>query len=146
MILFKNDSFLFLDVLFYTSPVFSQTIINTVANSLNKKYSMFLKRNPNFNGRVSLAGHSLGSLILFDLLCHQNPFEVNGENLENPDEPGTPVGRAKKISVHQPMHRTTSKPIEYNIGLSGTGQPLMKYPQLIFEPLQFFALGSPIGM
>jgi hypothetical protein len=107
---------------------------------------MFLKRNPTFNGRVSLAGHSLGSLILFDLLCNQNPFEVNGENLENPDEPGTPVGRAKKISVHNQVHRTASKAIEYKIGLSGTGQPFMKYPQLIFEPLQFFALGSPVGM
>lgn len=95
---------------------------------------------------MSLAGHSLGSLILFDLLCHQNPFEVNGENLENPDAPGAPVGRPKKISIHRPISRTTSKPIEYSIGLSGTGQPLMKYPQLIFEPLQFFALGSPIGM
>lgn len=141
---FTNETLL--DVLFYTSPVFSQNIINTVANSLNKKYSMFLKRNPKFQGRVSLAGHSLGSLILFDLLCHQKPVEHNGENIENPDEPGTPVGKVKKISIHQPIHRTVSKPIDYNFGLSGTGQPLMKYPQLIFEPKHFFALGSPIGM
>lgn len=142
---FTNETLL--DVLFYTSPVFSQNIINTVANSLNKKYSMFLNRNPKFKGRVSLAGHSLGSLILFDLLCHQNPVELNGENIENPDMPGTPVGRTKKISVHQPIHRTESKPIDYNFcGMSGTGQALIKYPQLIFEPKQFFALGSPIGM
>lgn len=141
---FTNETLL--DVLFYTSPVFSQNIINTVANCLNKKFSMFLNRNPSFKGRVSLAGHSLGSLILFDLLCHQKPFELNGENIENPDEPGTPQGRSKKISVHQPLHKTQSKPIDYNFGLSGTGQPLMKYPQLIFEPQHFFCLGSPIGM
>lgn len=141
---FTNETLL--DVLFYTSPIFSQGIINTVANSLNKKYSMFLKRNKNFRGRVSLAGHSLGSLILFDLLCHQNPSEVNGENLENPDEPSTPIGRNKKISIHHPVQRTSSKPIDYHFGLSGTGQPMMKYPQLIFEPMHFFALGSPIGM
>lgn len=141
---FTNETLL--DVLFYTSPTFSQNIIDTVANSLNKKYSVFLKRNPKFKGRVSLAGHSLGSLILFDLLCHQKPFELNGENIENPDEPGTPVGRAKKISTHQAVHRTHSKPIDYHFGLSGTGAPLMRYPQLIFEPKHFFALGSPIGM
>ncbi|KAL7017113.1 hypothetical protein ACKWTF_010254 [Chironomus riparius] len=140
---FTNETLL--DVLFYTSPVFSQGIVDTVANALNKKYSMFLKRNKNFKGRVSLAGHSLGSLILFDLLCHQKPTELNGENLENPDELGTP-SRLKKISLHQPITRTHSKAIDYNFGLSGTGQPLMTYKQLIFEPKHFFALGSPIGM
>lgn len=109
---------------------------------------MFLNRNSSFKGRVSLAGHSLGSLILFDLLCHQKPFELNGENIENPDEQPSrsPVGRSKKISVHQPVQKTESKPIDYNFGLCGTGQQLMKYPQLIFEPQHFFALGSPVGM
>lgn len=140
---FTNETLL--DVLFYTSPMFSQSIVDTVANALNKKYSMFLNRNKDFKGRVSLAGHSLGSLILFDLLCHQNPTELNGENIENPDELGTPT-RVKKISIHHPVVRTESKAIDYNIGLSGTGQPLMTYKQLIFEPKHFFALGSPIGM
>lgn len=140
---FTNETLL--DVLFYTSPIFSQGIVDTVANSLNKKYSMFLKRNPNFKGQVSLAGHSLGSLILFDLLCHQNPTALNGENIENPDDLGTPL-RKKKISLHQPVTRTQSKAIDYHFGLSGTGQPLMTYKQLIFEPKNFFALGSPIGM
>jgi hypothetical protein len=140
---FTNETLL--DVLFYTSPVFSQNIVDTVAKALNKKYTMFLKRNQNFQGRVSLAGHSLGSLILFDLLCHQKPIEMNGENLENPDEPRSPIAM-KKISIHQPVSRTQSKPIDYHFGLSGTGQPLMQYPQLIFEPMNFFALGSPIGM
>jgi hypothetical protein len=143
---FTNETLL--DVLFYTSPIFSQNIINQVANSLNKKYSMFLNRNKEFNGRVSLAGHSLGSLILFDLLCHQNPTEFNGENLENPNDPSTPI-RPKKISVHKNVQRTHSKPIDYlgdYIGLSGTGINLIKYPQLLFEPAHFFALGSPVGM
>lgn len=32
-----------------------------------------MTRNPGFRGCVSLGGHSLGSLILFDMLCHQRP-------------------------------------------------------------------------
>jgi len=36
-------------------------------------HQLFLQRNPDFSGGVSLGGHSLGSLILFDLLCHQKP-------------------------------------------------------------------------
>jgi hypothetical protein len=68
---FTNDTLL--DLLFYTSPVYCQTIVSTVGNQLNKIYDLFKQRNPDFKGGVSLGGHSLGSLILFDLLCHQHP-------------------------------------------------------------------------
>lgn len=40
---------------------------------MNRMYSQYLLRNPNFNGHVSIGGHSLGSLISFDLLCNQKP-------------------------------------------------------------------------
>ncbi|CAH2083474.1 unnamed protein product [Euphydryas editha] len=68
---FTNDTIL--DVLFYTSPVFCQTIIDTVCSEMNRIYSLFKSRNPDFKGGVSLGGHSLGSVILYDLLCHQLP-------------------------------------------------------------------------
>lgn len=67
---FTNDTLL--DILFYTSPIYCQTIISTVGNELNRVYDLFKQRNPAFEGGVSLGGHSLGSLILFDLLCHQD--------------------------------------------------------------------------
>ena len=38
---------------------------------MNRIYNLFLERNPTFNGRVSLVGHSLGSAICFDILCRQ---------------------------------------------------------------------------
>jgi hypothetical protein len=38
---------------------------------MNRMYGLYLLRNPNFNGHVSIGGHSLGSLISFDLLCNQ---------------------------------------------------------------------------
>lgn len=69
---FTNDTLL--DILFYTSPVYCQTIMETVGNELNRLYALFKKRNPDFNGGIYLGGHSLGSLILFDLLCHQKPL------------------------------------------------------------------------
>lgn len=103
---------------------------------------MFLSRNPKFKGKVSLAGHSLGSLILFDILCEQKPHaqNQNGENIENLQA----VNHIKR--QHKPLQRAQSKQIDYRIGLSGTGQPVMKFAQLTFEPKNFFALGSPIGM
>ena len=47
-------------------------------------------------------------------------------------------------TLHKPLQRTISKQINYNMG-QGTGQAAMNYPQLVFEPNKFFALGSPIG-
>ena len=70
---FTNDTLL--DVFFYTSPVFCQQIINTVANEMNTIYRRYRERHPDFNRGVSVAGHSLGSLILFDLLCPQKPVK-----------------------------------------------------------------------
>ncbi|NXA55571.1 DDHD2 Phospholipase, partial [Nothocercus julius] len=66
---FINDTIL--DVFFYNSSTYCQTIVDTVASEMNRLYQLFLRRNPGFKGGVSIAGHSLGSLILFDLLTNQ---------------------------------------------------------------------------
>ncbi|KAL1362646.1 hypothetical protein HN51_010871 [Arachis hypogaea] len=85
------------DVLYYMSPIYCQDIIDSVSNQLNRLYLKFLKRNPGYDGKISLYGHSLGSVLSYDILCHQNnlscPFPMdwmfkehakNGESL--PDE------------------------------------------------------------
>ncbi|NWU24568.1 DDHD2 Phospholipase, partial [Dyaphorophyia castanea] len=66
---FINDTIL--DVFFYNSSTYCQTIVDTVASEMNRLHQLFLQRNPQFKGGVSIAGHSLGSLILFDLLTNQ---------------------------------------------------------------------------
>ncbi|XP_051541665.1 phospholipase DDHD2 [Myxocyprinus asiaticus] len=66
---FSNDTVL--DLFFYNSATYCQTIVDTVASEINRLHSLFLQRHPHFTGYVSLAGHSLGSLILFDLLTNQ---------------------------------------------------------------------------
>jgi hypothetical protein len=49
--------------------------MHTVGKELNRLFNLFRERNPAFEGGVSLGGHSLGSLILFDLLYHLKPAE-----------------------------------------------------------------------
>ncbi|KAG0486319.1 hypothetical protein HPP92_008414 [Vanilla planifolia] len=69
------------DVLYYMSPIYCQNIIDSVSVQLNKLYAKFLKRNPHYNGKVSLYGHSLGSVLSYDILCHQDcltsPFAMD---------------------------------------------------------------------
>ncbi|XP_051142036.1 phospholipase SGR2-like isoform X2 [Andrographis paniculata] len=60
------------DILYYMSPIYCQEIIDSVSNQLNRLYVKFLKRNPGYNGKVSIYGHSLGSVLSFDILCHQD--------------------------------------------------------------------------
>ncbi|OWR50376.1 triglyceride lipase, partial [Danaus plexippus plexippus] len=112
---FTNDTIL--DVLFYTSPVYCQTIVDTVCRELNRIYELFKSRNPEFKGGVSLGGHSLGSVILYDLLCHQTAQELD-------------INSSK----------------QYVQGCAGTGQPTVKYPRLVFYPDALYALGSPIAI
>lgn len=69
------------DVLYYMSPIYCQDIINSVSNQLNWLYLKFLKRNPGYDGKVSIYGHSLGSVLSYDILCHQeklsSPFPMD---------------------------------------------------------------------
>ncbi|KFV18282.1 Phospholipase DDHD2, partial [Tauraco erythrolophus] len=77
---FINDTIL--DVFFYNSSTYCQTIVDTVASEMNRLYQLFLQRNPLFKGGVSIAGHSLGSLILFDLLTNQKATPEEDERSE----------------------------------------------------------------
>ncbi|NXJ16615.1 DDHD2 Phospholipase, partial [Odontophorus gujanensis] len=77
---FINDTIL--DAFFYNSSTYCQTILDTVASEMNRLYLLFLRRNPDFKGGVSIAGHSLGSLILFDLLTNQKAAPEDGHSTE----------------------------------------------------------------
>lgn len=60
-----------LDILLYQSPAYKDHISRIVVEECNHIYRLFMERNPNFHGKVSLVGHSLGSAIMFDILCKQ---------------------------------------------------------------------------
>lgn len=60
-----------LDVLLYQTPAYNVHISQIVAKECNRIYKLFKQRNPSFDGRISLVGHSLGSAVYFDLLSDQ---------------------------------------------------------------------------
>lgn len=67
-----------LDVLLYLTPAFRSRILNFVCYKINKLYHKFCENNPSFvrdGGKCSVIGHSLGTVILFDILALQvNPM------------------------------------------------------------------------
>jgi hypothetical protein len=69
-----------LDILLYQSPAYKGHISRIVVNELNRVYRLYKERNPNFKGKVSLVGHSLGSAIMFDILCIQKGARSNASS------------------------------------------------------------------
>lgn len=60
-----------MDILLYQSPAYKDHITKIVLEECNRTYKLFKERNPNFSGKVSLIGHSLGSAVMFDILCQE---------------------------------------------------------------------------
>ncbi|CAN1196207.1 Phospholipase SGR2 [Linum perenne] len=98
------------DVLYYMSPIYCQDIINSVSNQLNRLYLKFLKRNPGYDGKISLYGHSLGSVLSYDILCHQ-------ENLSSPfpmewmykEQPSTDANDDSSMHTPEAMNYTEQR-------------------------------------
>ncbi|KAL8728324.1 MAG: hypothetical protein Q9166_005467 [cf. Caloplaca sp. 2 TL-2023] len=108
-----------LDILLYQSA-YREHIAGIVQRECNRIYKLFLQRNPNFDGKVSLIGHSLGSAILFDILCRQ----------KGPDQSSS-LTRTKR----------QSRRVSNVIGPGGA-----RDLGLDFEVENFFCLGSPLGL
>jgi len=108
-----------LDILLYQSA-YREHIAGIVQREANRVYDLFMQRNPTFSGKVSMIGHSLGSAILFDILCRQKD--------------ATPAlsGSYRHRQVDQ----------------RGGSVPNQQLPDLglKFEVENFFCLGSPLGL
>ncbi|KAL8223191.1 hypothetical protein R6Q57_020590 [Mikania cordata] len=89
------------DVLYYMSPIYCQDIIDSVSNQLNWLYLKFIKRNPGYDGKVSLYGHSLGSVLSYDILCHQetlsSPFPMEWMHKDHTHEIPTDIESSLKL-------------------------------------------------
>ena len=104
-----------LDILMYQSA-YRDHISKIVVNECNRVYRTFRDRHPEFKGKVSLVGHSLGSAILFDVLCQQK------------HEPSSRA-RSRTSSLRDPSTTKAQKKLA-----------------LKFEVEDYYCLGSPLGL
>lgn len=101
-----------LDILLYYEPRYVEQIYKTVTEELNLVYKLYKEKNPNFNGKVHIMGHSLGSAISFDILSLQT--DKNGEldlskdlafDVENLFCVGCPVGAFNLLKQRKVVSR-----------------------------------------
>ncbi|KAF6004993.1 hypothetical protein F1559_004795 [Cyanidiococcus yangmingshanensis] len=73
-----------MDILFYLTPSIKRFIQCEVVAQLNEEYERFRLKYPEFRGDISILGHSLGSVISYELLVQQvlgDPVMLEREGL-----------------------------------------------------------------
>ena len=155
---FANDSLM--DILYFMSPEHHDMIIDLVVHEMNVVVENFQKLT-GFEGEISVVGHSLGSVIAWDILDNQtssSEVEILGSDIvktSNGDEPA----RSESVGVSSVESNTDA-----DLGDEGTiyfddvrshgsikagEEKCLKraiYPQLGFNVENAFMLGSPIGV
>ncbi|CAM9823302.1 unnamed protein product, partial [Hapterophycus canaliculatus] len=66
---FANQAIL--DVMYYLTPEMQAAILIYVGTRMNEMWESFSRVTPGFSGKVSVVGHSLGSIIAHDILVAQ---------------------------------------------------------------------------
>lgn len=71
-----------MDILYYTSPLYRSEIVHGLQRELLRIHGMFMKRNPNFAGKISVFAHSLGTVIMHDIMTGWSPESLFEEYLK----------------------------------------------------------------
>lgn len=66
---FTNNAML--DIMFYSSPVYAQPMVEATATQIENMLQLYREKNPSFQGEVALIGHGISSLVIFDILANQ---------------------------------------------------------------------------
>ncbi|XP_051153542.1 phospholipase DDHD1-like isoform X2 [Leptopilina boulardi] len=65
-----------MDILYYTSPLYGGEVRKGLQQELNRLYSMFINRHPGWNGKVSILAHSLGCVIVYDIVTGWTGYDT----------------------------------------------------------------------
>uniref|UniRef100_A0A673HGC2 Phospholipase DDHD1-like n=1 Tax=Sinocyclocheilus rhinocerous TaxID=307959 RepID=A0A673HGC2_9TELE len=134
-----------MDIMYYTSPLYRDEITKGLTQELNRLYSLFCSRNPEFEsrgGKVSIISHSLGCVITFDIMTGWDPvrfcLQEHRDQLEDEDMHWT---------THEERHLLKDVLRDLQDQLQGlkASKPA-PFPTLKFKVENFFCMGSPLAV
>lgn len=150
------------DVLMYLTPAFCEAVLECVTEQINDLYGTFQRVHPEFlptGGKCSLVGHSLGSVICWDLLSILKDSTMHraakaaaasedGSAADSPlDLYGVSVASEDSVEVGYQMY---ARQEHANKARNGTWGPTLTKPMdefsIPFVPECTVFLGSPIGI
>lgn len=77
------------DVVKLSSPAVLKQLVKGLQQELNRLYTLFCSRNPEFEekgGKVSIVSHSLGCVITYDIMTGWNPVRLYEQLLQKEEE------------------------------------------------------------
>jgi DDHD domain len=143
---FANDTLL--DVLYFMSPEHHDVILGIVTSEMNAIVDRF-RCLASYSGRVSIVGHSLGSIIVWDILSNQSdPGQSTGIR-SVPSQPIFDSSAAfltpstKRSFLYGYAPESTARKEDCSISLAN---PSHVCHNLEFKVDNFFLLGSPVAV
>ncbi|XP_053922798.1 phospholipase DDHD1 isoform X5 [Cuculus canorus] len=140
-----------LDIMYYTSPLYRDELVKGLQQELNRLYTLFCSRNPEFEekgGKVSIVSHSLGCVITYDIMTGWNPVRLYEQLLQKEEEELEDSWMSYEdrclleglYMTRQWLRETEERLCEL------TATTVSKPPVLKFKVENFFCMGSPLGM
>lgn len=140
-----------MDIMYYTSPLYRDEITKGLTQELNRLYSLFCSRNPEFEtsgGKVSIISHSLGCVITFDIMTGWDPvsfcLQEHHEQLEGEDLHWTTY---EERHLLEELQLTRQRLREMQGQLQRLkASTLRPSSTLKFKVENFFCMGSPLAV
>uniref|UniRef100_A0A667Y459 DDHD domain containing 1 n=1 Tax=Myripristis murdjan TaxID=586833 RepID=A0A667Y459_9TELE len=133
-----------MDIMYYTSPLYRDEITKGLTQELNRLYSLFCSRNPEFEergGKVSIVSHSLGCVITFDIMTGWDPVRFCLQEHQAMEELDLRWISGEERHLLEQLLRELEDQL---LGLEAT-KPSAP-PALKFKVENFFCMGSPLAV
>ncbi|XP_006632557.1 phospholipase DDHD1 isoform X2 [Lepisosteus oculatus] len=139
-----------MDIMYYTSPLYRDEITKGLTQELNRLYSLFCTRNPDFEekgGKVSIVSHSLGCVITFDIMTGWDPVRMYQQEHQELEEVDMSWLNYEERHLLEQLQLTKRRLRDLEEQLQGleTSKALAS-PALKFKVENFFCMGSPMAV
>uniref|UniRef100_A0AAZ3S4M4 DDHD domain-containing protein n=1 Tax=Oncorhynchus tshawytscha TaxID=74940 RepID=A0AAZ3S4M4_ONCTS len=140
-----------MDIMYYTSPLYRDEITKGLTSELNRLYTLFCSRNPEFEekgGKVSIVSHSLGCVITFDIMTGWDPVKFclqEHQDLEEELDLRWVSYEERCLLEQLQLTRNRLRELEDQLQGLEASKPLA-LPALKFKVENFFCMGSPLAV
>uniref|UniRef100_A0A8C0B5Y0 DDHD domain containing 1 n=1 Tax=Buteo japonicus TaxID=224669 RepID=A0A8C0B5Y0_9AVES len=141
-----------MDIMYYTSPLYRDELVKGLQQELNRLYTLFCSRNPEFEekgGKVSIVSHSLGCVITYDIMTGWNPVRLYEQLLQKEEEEELEDRwmSYEEQRLLEELYITKQRLREIEERLRELkASTISKPPVLKFKVENFFCMGSPLAV
>ncbi|XP_022070722.1 phospholipase DDHD1 isoform X1 [Acanthochromis polyacanthus] len=140
-----------MDIMYYNSPLYRDEITKGLTQELNKLYTLFCARNPEFEergGKVSIVSHSLGCVITYDIMTGWDPvrFCLQEHHVVEEELDLRWMSYEERNLLEQLRHtRNRLRELQNQVITLEASKPSAP-PALKFKVENFFCMGSPLAV